>query len=128
MAAGDVRKRCVEPVDGYPCGKRFRAPVARPREQRCPDHRPVPDGPIVAAVRAELESLDVLAMVEAALALRLALSLDDPKLAASSVSAMSGQLTKVLGGLRERAPRQPDRLDEIGQRLAAKTGARGRAR
>ena len=121
-SVADVRRRCVEPVEGVACGRRFRPPVGAPREQRCPDHRPVVEGPIVAAVRAELVSLDVLGMVEAAIALRLALSLDDPKLAASSVSAMSGQLTKVLAGLRERAPRQPDRLDEIGQRLAAKMG------
>lgn len=95
-------------------------------EDQAPSGEPT-EGPIVAAVRAELVSLDVLGMVESAIALRLALSLDDPKLAASSVSAMSGQLTKVLAGLRERAPRQPDRLDEIGQRLAAKMGKAGKA-
>lgn len=80
------------------------------------------EGPIVTEVRAELERLDVLRSVEGVVALRIASSLDDPDLAPSSVSAMSGQLARIMAALRERAPRQRDRLDEIGQRLAAKLG------
>ena len=76
----------------------------------------------MAATRVELEALHAAGSVEGAIALRLALSLDDPDLAASSVSAMSGQLAKILAGLRSRAPRQPDALDELAARAGRKLG------
>lgn len=74
----------------------------------------------MAATRRELEGLQAAGTVEGAIALRLALSLDDPDLAASSVSAMSGQLARILVGIRSRAPRQPDALDELAARAARK--------
>lgn len=76
----------------------------------------------MAAVRAELEALRASGSLEGAIALRLAMSLDDPDLAASSVSALAGQLARIVAGLRERAPRERDEVDELAARLASKLG------
>ena len=129
----ESRMRCRKPG----CSRRFTRPQGS-RRIYCPecspprkplelDDEPAPvvrrfEGPIVASVRLELEQLDVGTSVEAAIALRIAQSLDDPDLAASSVSALAGQLSRILAGLRERAPRRTDRLDELGERLARKLG------
>ena len=76
----------------------------------------------MAATRLELEALQAAGSLEGAIALRLALSLDDPDLAASSVSALAGQLARTMASVRERAPRQPDALDELAARAGRKLG------
>lgn len=124
-----VRRRCVEVVGEEACGRQFRPPVRDPDADRCVEHRPVvvleappSDGLMVEAVRAELERCRALGKVEGVIALRLARALDDPSLAASAVASLSAQLTRTLEPLRAGAPRDPDRLDEITERIRARTG------
>lgn len=108
------------------CGRRFRPPVADPEQVACPDHRsavvlevptrtaPPVEGPMVAAVRAELERCRAAGSMAGAIALRLALTLDDPDLAAGSVASLSAQLVRTLEPLQRAAPREPDALDDLG--------------
>lgn len=129
---GGERRRCVEVTDGAACGRQFRPPVRDVGQDRCSEHRsavvlavpvvPVGDGPMVAAVRADLERCRAVGSLAGAIALRLALTLDDPALGASSVSAISAQLVKTMKPLQDAAPREPDRLDDLSARLAAKLG------
>lgn len=78
---------------------------------------------MVAAVRAELERCRAVGSLAGAIALRLALSLDDPDLAASSVASLSGQLARTLEPLQRSAPREPDALDELAAQAARIRGA-----
>lgn len=131
-SGGDGRRRCVEVTDGVACGRQFRPPVRDPKQDRCAEHRsavvlevprvPVGDGAMVSAVRADLERCGAVGSLAGAIALRLALTLDDPGLGASSVSSISAQLVKTMKPLQDAAPREPDRLDDLSARLAAKLG------
>lgn len=130
---GGERRRCVEVTGGVACGRQFRPPLRDQGQDRCSEHRsavvlavpallPVGDGPMVSAVRADLERCGAVGSLAGAIALRLALTLDDPLLGASSVSAISAQLVKTMKPLQDAAPREPDRLDDLSARLAAKLG------
>jgi hypothetical protein len=122
----------VEVAGGVVCGRQFRPPLRDPSQDRCVEHRsavvlevprvPVVDGPMVLAVRADLERCGAVGSLAGAIALRLALTLDDPALGASSVSSISAQLVKTMKPLQDAAPREPDRLDDLSARLAAKLG------
>lgn len=78
------------------------------------------DGPMVVSVRAELERCRASGSVAGAIALRLAAVLDDPALGAPQVSTISQQLLRTLEPLQRNAPRDPDRLDDLAARVAAK--------
>lgn len=73
---------------------------------------------MVAAVRAELERCRAVGSLAGAIALRLALTLDDPDLAASSVASLSAQLVRTLEPLQRAAPREPDELDDLAAQVA----------
>ena len=79
---------------------------------------------MVAAVRAELERCRAVGSLGGAIALRLALSLDDPYLAASSVASLSAQLVRTLEPLQRAAPRELDDLDELAAEVAQIRGVR----
>ena len=79
---------------------------------------------MVAAVRAELERCRAVGSLGGAIALRLALSLDDPDLAASSVASLSAQLVRTLEPLQRAAPRDLDDLDELAAEVAQIRGVR----
>lgn len=79
---------------------------------------------MVAAVRAELERCRAVGSLGGAIALRLALSLDDPDLAASSVASLSAQLVRTLEPLQRAAPRELDDLDELAAEVAQIRGVR----
>lgn len=80
--------------------------------------RPPVEGAMVAAVRAELERCRAVGTMAGAIALRLALTLDDPDLAASSVASLSAQLVRTLEPLQRAAPREPDELDDLAAQVA----------
>jgi hypothetical protein len=78
------------------------------------------DGPTAVAVRAELERAGQAGTVTAAVALRLAVALDDPGLAAAQVASMSAKLLQVMEPLARMGAQVPDEVDEFSARLAAK--------
>lgn len=84
---------------------------------------PPVDGEVTKAVRAELERCSAAGTLAGALALRLARSLDDPRLAAGQVSSITAQLERTMAPLAPRAPREPDAADEIAARAAAKAAS-----
>jgi hypothetical protein len=130
-----TRRRCVEVVEDERCDRQFRPPLRDPDADRCSEHRravvlevprrsaPV-EGAMVAAVRAELERCRAVGSLGGAIALRLALSLDDPDLAASSVASLSAQLVRTLEPLQRAAPRELDDLDELAAEVAQIRGVR----
>jgi hypothetical protein len=78
---------------------------------------------MVRAVRAELDRCEALGSIEGMVALRLALTLDDSGLGAAQVSTISQQLLRTMEPIRRRAPRVPDKLDELSARIALKAAA-----
>jgi hypothetical protein len=120
------------------CGRRFR-PRKGTRRVYCYDCRPerspggaasmseaaAPvadriDGPTAAAVRTELERAGQSGTVTAAVALRLAMALDDPGLGAAQVASMSAKLLQVMEPLARMGAQLPDEVDEFTARLAEK--------
>ncbi len=81
------------------------------------------NGEMAAAVAAELERLERSGTVAGAIAMRLARTLDDPRLGAAQVSSLAAQLTRTLEPLQRHAPRSADILDEIAERRAAKAAS-----
>lgn len=80
---------------------------------------------MVAAVRAELERCRATRTLAGAIAVRLALALDDPDLGAAQVSSIAAQLGRTMEPLLKMAPREPDGLDDLAARAAAKRAAAG---
>jgi hypothetical protein len=131
------RKTCK--VSG--CGRQF-TPRRGTRREKCfecspekdpggPESMTPPAGPaalptngeMAAAVAAELERLDRAGTVAGAIAMRLARTLDDPRLGAAQVSSIAAQLTRTLEPLQRHAPRSADALDEIAARREAKAAS-----
>jgi hypothetical protein len=115
------------------CGRKF-TPRRGTRRVNCYECRPertqaaeqsaapvsVLEGATAAAVRAELERSGQAGTVTAAVALRLAVALDDPGLAAAQVASMSAKLLQVMEPLARMGVQVPDEVDEFSARLAAK--------
>lgn len=78
------------------------------------------EGATAVAVRAELERAGQSGTVTAAVALRLAVALDDPGLAAAQVASMSAKLLQVMEPLARMGVQVPDEVDEFSARLAEK--------
>ena len=81
------------------------------------------DGPMVAAVRLELERCRADRSVAGTVALRLARALDDPQLGAAQVSSISAQLLRTLEPIQKAAPPQADRLDDLAEKAKARREA-----
>lgn len=80
------------------------------------------EGAIVAAVRVELERCRALGSLGGAIALRIAAVLDDPGTPGGQVSVLASQLQRTMAPIVESAPREPDELDVMRQRLEGITG------
>jgi len=102
----------VEPVEPEP------EPVPVPPVERGP-------GPIEQATRAELESFGRDRSVKGQIALRLARVLDDPELAEARLSAMAGQLEKMMDAATAGALPPADRGDELAEARRLKRAAAG---
>ena len=74
------------------------------------------------AVRADLVRCQAEGTLGGAIALRIAAVLDDPTLGAAQVGSLSTQLLKTMSPILESAPREPDELDAMRQRLEGLTG------
>lgn len=126
----DVRRRCVEPVGGGSCGREFRPPVRDLEQVRCAEHREAPapvvlpdEVRVVDVVRAELERCGSTRTVAGVIALRLALTLDDPELTPAQVSTISAQLERTMAPILAAGPRLPDEGDTFAERLERKRAA-----
>ncbi len=88
-------------------------PVDDPPVERAP-------GPIEVATQLELESFGRQRSVKGQIALRLARVLDDPELAEARLSAMAGQLEKMMDAATAGATPPADRGDELAAARRAK--------
>jgi hypothetical protein len=110
-------RRGTNRVNCYQCRpERTQAPLVAPAA--APAGRI--DGPTAVAVRTELERAGQSGTVTAAVALRLAMALDDPGLGAAQVASMSAKLLQVMEPLARMGAQLPDEVDEFTARLAEK--------
>lgn len=124
------RRRCLELVDGARCDRQFRPPLRDPDAVRCAEHREAPprvelpvEVRVVDVVRAELERCRATRSVAGVIALRLALTLDDPDLTPAQVSTISAQLERSMAPILASGPRLPDEGDAFAERLERKRAA-----
>lgn len=71
---------------------------------------------MTAAIRAELERLGQAESIPGVLALRLARTLDDPRLSNAQVPGLIDKLGKILQPLADAAPPEDDAVDEFTRR------------
>lgn len=93
---------------GAPAADPVAEPEVGPPVERAP-------GPIEVATLAELESFGRERSVKGQIALRLARVLDDPELAEARLSAMAGQLEKMMDAATAGATPPADRGDELAE-------------
>lgn len=77
------------------------------------------DGPVGAAVEAELAALDAFSTAEGQIAMRLADQLDAPR-NGMAVAGDAKELRAVLATIREKTPVKADPVDELNARRAAR--------
>lgn len=108
----------------------FRPPVRDLEQLRCAEHREAPapvelpdEVRVVDVVRAELERCRATRSVAGVIALRLAMTLDDPDLTPAQVSTISQQLERTMTPILASGPRLPDEGDAFAERLERKRAA-----
>ena len=133
----DLRKTCPKARGG--CGKQF-TPRRGTRREKCfecspertrsgPEAEPAPptplgvDGETTAMIRAALVAAGHLNTVPGALAIRLARTLDDPRLGNAQVSGLVSQLAKITEPLMRDLPAEPDQVDEFTAAMRAKAAS-----
>lgn len=97
--------------------------AAQALSESAPAPRKKRRGAVELATAKELEQLERSGTVSAEIALRLARDLDGDEISGSQASTLGAQLLKVMSEVRASAPRPPDALDALSERIWAKRQA-----